>query len=158
VKAKAPKLVGQSKKVIFTVSQNCHIKMYVSLVTRGQKSENTEEFLYEYLRSSLEFRFLSAEYPGNKGFKPPLDFFLNIYGKPEVDPKIRRGNNCWDYCMIDFEILWNYFWNYKKICIKFHWNSWNYDGILEFLRKFLGFPHDKKFQLFPPRKNLNSGR
>ncbi len=36
---------------------------------RSSKSipENTEDFLYEYLRSSPEFRFLSAEYADNKG-------------------------------------------------------------------------------------------
>ncbi len=45
-------------------------------------------------------------------------------------------------------IIWNYFLNSFKICIKFHWNSWNYCGIPGIP---LGLLHDEKFQLFPPR-------
>ncbi len=51
-----------------------NLKVKFALVTRGQKSEflkysgDNEEFLYEYLRRSPEFRFLSTEYPGNKGW------------------------------------------------------------------------------------------
>ncbi len=41
----------------------------------------------------------------------------------------RGGNTSWDYGTIDFGIIWNYFWNSTKFCIKFHWNSWNYIGI-----------------------------
>ncbi len=54
-----------------------------------------------------------------------------------------------------FGIPWNYFWNSTKICIKFHWNSWNYCGITGIIGIPLGLLHDEKFQLFPPRSRVD---
>jgi hypothetical protein len=70
----------------------------------------------------------------------------NFYKKTVRTCKKRGGNNCRDYWTIDFwnssefigtpwdslellEIFFGLFWNPLKICIKFHWNSWNYCGI-----------------------------
>jgi hypothetical protein len=61
----------------------------------------------------------------------------------------RGGNTSWDYCTIDFGILWNS----TKICIKFHWNSWNYCGITGIPMELLEFHWDyctmRNFNYFP---------
>ncbi len=72
----------------------------------------------------------------------------------------RGGNNCWDYGTIDFGIIWNYFWNSLKICIKFHWNSWNYFGIPGIPMELLEFLWDyctmRNFNYFPLASSLST--
>jgi hypothetical protein len=80
---------------------------------------------------------------------------------------LRGGNNCWDYGTIEFRILsnslellgiiWSYFWNSSKICIKFHWNSWNSFGFTARLEISIISP-SKNWKQWKGKGNVHKSR